>query len=404
MGRYNHLGSVALITNSAGAIFEQIRYKPYGEERGHYDASGNLQPINTCGDDGYCREYTQYDTEPISGLEYAGARFYDPALGMFLTHDPVRSAASPYGYCGGDPVNQTDPNGECPWCIAIIALAFFTVHFVLSASQAAASGANLGQSLKAGAIGGVSAFPPVGFGIAVARGQGSDYMHQMVANLTTGGIYGTVQAFEHKQYVIGSVSAVLVALELYGMYQASQQTDGLGAQPAEPGGPQGGNGAGLARAGGENESLLQKAGDYFDYYLAPKNQITPGTPEYDRALGDIAEIKYPPTREGLQTLLDTGHLYSYRPILGGAQALSGGGETFISTSLLNDVPSYAGYQLSHEYFHDLSFGLTGGPGSEWMAERFAQASNPLSTRVLQATLRQYPTTIDLYHGIVGGGL
>ncbi len=54
--------------------------------------------VNRCADDNY--EFTGYESEPVSGLEYAGARFCDPALGMFLTHDPARQFASPYAYVG----------------------------------------------------------------------------------------------------------------------------------------------------------------------------------------------------------------------------------------------------------------------------------------------------------------
>ena len=52
----DHVGSIQLITDAGGGIYEQIRYKPYGEVRGHCDADGTLQPVNTCSDDGYCRE------------------------------------------------------------------------------------------------------------------------------------------------------------------------------------------------------------------------------------------------------------------------------------------------------------------------------------------------------------
>jgi RHS repeat-associated protein len=82
-------------------VYRQIRYTPYGQIRGG----------STCGSDGSCREFTGYDTEPISGLEYAVARVYDPALGMFLTQDPMRQYPNPYAYVSWDPLNRTDPTG-----------------------------------------------------------------------------------------------------------------------------------------------------------------------------------------------------------------------------------------------------------------------------------------------------
>lgn len=39
------------------------------------------------------------------------ARHYDPQLGRFYSIDPLPSAASPYEYCGGNPVRYADPSG-----------------------------------------------------------------------------------------------------------------------------------------------------------------------------------------------------------------------------------------------------------------------------------------------------
>jgi RHS repeat-associated protein len=64
-------------------------------------------------------------TELPSGVVQMGARSYVPALGRFLTPDPVPGgSANPYDYAGQDPVNMFDLNGECvygkkhPHCIA----------------------------------------------------------------------------------------------------------------------------------------------------------------------------------------------------------------------------------------------------------------------------------------------
>jgi RHS repeat-associated protein len=53
--------------------------------------------------------------EPATGLIYARARWYDPQTGTFLTPDPSGYADSSnlYAYAAGDPVNNSDPTGEC---------------------------------------------------------------------------------------------------------------------------------------------------------------------------------------------------------------------------------------------------------------------------------------------------
>lgn len=51
---------------------------------------------------------------PASGVIQMGVRTYVPALGRFLTPDPVPGgSANAYEYAGGDPVNQFDLSGEC---------------------------------------------------------------------------------------------------------------------------------------------------------------------------------------------------------------------------------------------------------------------------------------------------
>jgi RHS repeat-associated protein len=53
-------------------------------------------------------------SEPLTGLVYARARWYDPMTGAFLTPDPegYTDSSNLYAFCAGDPVNCTDPTGE----------------------------------------------------------------------------------------------------------------------------------------------------------------------------------------------------------------------------------------------------------------------------------------------------
>ena len=46
--------------------------------------------------------------------QYLVGRYYDPATGQFLNVDPlVDETGQPYAYTGDDPVNGTDPLGQC---------------------------------------------------------------------------------------------------------------------------------------------------------------------------------------------------------------------------------------------------------------------------------------------------
>lgn len=56
-----------------------------------------------------------YRTDPDSGLLLLGARYYDPALGRFISRDPMGYAAGDpnlYRYAANNPVNASDPSGK----------------------------------------------------------------------------------------------------------------------------------------------------------------------------------------------------------------------------------------------------------------------------------------------------
>src|SRR6185437_16440934 len=51
--------------------------------------------------------------ETGTGLIYMRARWYDPALGRFISEDPAGLAGgiNPYVFAGDDPINKSDPTG-----------------------------------------------------------------------------------------------------------------------------------------------------------------------------------------------------------------------------------------------------------------------------------------------------
>jgi RHS repeat-associated protein len=161
----DHLGSTQVVTDTAGDIVEQIRYLPYGTVRGHWNRGNTL--IADPGD-GNRREFTGYISEPLSGLQSAGARVYDPDLGSFLTQDPATQFASPYSYGGGDPVNWTDPTGEDFISGLLIALVVGTLaSAAINAVIAAAQGLPLSAIGKAALGGAIAGAVGVGLGVVV---------------------------------------------------------------------------------------------------------------------------------------------------------------------------------------------------------------------------------------------
>jgi RHS repeat-associated protein len=87
-----------------------------------------------------------------TGLHYNYRRYYDPAIGRYVTQDPIGFAGGDnlYRYADADPVNQSDPTGECPACY----VACFAACMLEDAATNAITGEcnNFGDSAKSCAL------------------------------------------------------------------------------------------------------------------------------------------------------------------------------------------------------------------------------------------------------------
>ena len=132
-------GSVRL---EAGSNLNSRHYSPHGAETG--------QPGHT--PFGFCGERR----EPLTGwIIPAGYRPYDPVLMCFLAPDSEspfgRGGINPYAYCGGDPINRSDPDGHSwqTWVMAGTGIAAGILASVASLGTAAVA---LGAILAGGAM------------------------------------------------------------------------------------------------------------------------------------------------------------------------------------------------------------------------------------------------------------
>jgi RHS repeat-associated protein len=95
------LGSITSFTNTSGVINQTYVYDSFGNTS---STTGTfVQPFRYAG--------REFDTE--TGLLYYRARFYDPAIGRFISEDPVGFVAGGnfYAYVLNRPTNFRDPSG-----------------------------------------------------------------------------------------------------------------------------------------------------------------------------------------------------------------------------------------------------------------------------------------------------
>lgn len=92
--------------DAQGNIVERYEYTPYGISVPNVGASPNGVG------------YTGHVNDPETGLVYMQARYYDPAVGRFLSVDPVAAAENPtaafnrYWYANNSPYRFIDPDGK----------------------------------------------------------------------------------------------------------------------------------------------------------------------------------------------------------------------------------------------------------------------------------------------------
>ena len=112
-------GSLRALYNGSGLV-QSFSYDAWGNRRspstGNALTTSELVTANSI----TARGYTCHEHMDEFGLINMNARIYDPALGMFISVDPLAQEyynTYPYAYCGGDPVNAVDPTGESTWVV-----------------------------------------------------------------------------------------------------------------------------------------------------------------------------------------------------------------------------------------------------------------------------------------------
>jgi RHS repeat-associated protein len=226
----DHLGTPQVLTSAdTWLVAEKIVTRPYGEIGGVFDRFGT--PLAESGGD---FQFTGHRSDDATGLMYFGARWYDPALGVFVSQDPAAQFPSPYAYAGGNPLGGQDPTGTFFGFEAIIVgiILGAVIGAVVSGIQAGVNGASANQALRAALLGAaVGAASGAALGI-VGSTLAPGSIQAVAAKVVLAGysIYSAVEGIRAGQYVTGVSSLLGAALALRGI------TDALAGKtaPTEP--------------------------------------------------------------------------------------------------------------------------------------------------------------------------
>jgi RHS repeat-associated protein len=98
-------------TDQSGVFVQDAAYQPFGKT-----TSSGAQPGSTLYNS---EQWNQGDLLGAFGISQLGARLYDPAIGRFLSRDPLlvpmtAATGNPYAFASNDPVNSSDPSGLFP--------------------------------------------------------------------------------------------------------------------------------------------------------------------------------------------------------------------------------------------------------------------------------------------------
>ena len=191
--------SVVALVRPNGAIAERYSYAPFGEPS-FYEGDGDPLTESAVNN---TRLYTGRPWNADLGLYDCRMRHYDPALGRFITPDPIgaygdwNNFGNPYAYVGNNPGAFTDPLGLERWGaqsyfadVADVGYGYFLGGIVDTATAAwelrhysvggyfgdLASGAGIAASGIAGAVGAIVSDPvaAVGKGVSVFYSQFED--------------------------------------------------------------------------------------------------------------------------------------------------------------------------------------------------------------------------------------
>jgi RHS repeat-associated protein len=141
-------GSPLAATDAAGNIVWKENYRPFGDKVNNQAAAADNR-----------QWFHGKAADADTGLQYFGARYYDPVLGRFMGVDPVGfqedniHSFNKYAYGNNNPYRYVDPDGRMPVLVYALYVASVRGSIWLAQRQAGAIiAAEIGAGVATGAV------------------------------------------------------------------------------------------------------------------------------------------------------------------------------------------------------------------------------------------------------------
>jgi len=210
-------GSAQVTVDASGQVARNA-YTPYGVKR----AGSNVASAH-----GWLNQIADADT----GLTYLNARYYDPALGRFLSPDPLLNPGDPrtldpYRYADNNPVVYLDATGLSP-CDSMMSFAMGLLGH--------GCGGNHQTANNAGQVTGGFAEGSRGYVDDTKRALSADGAKAVISDVSKYGAGAptawAVEGFADNAMHVGMASQSLVAYQMYRDSRSLRQAGYYSAQP-----------------------------------------------------------------------------------------------------------------------------------------------------------------------------
>lgn len=161
----NHLGSVCLELDHAGALLSYEEYYPFGNTSYHSARGAAEVSLKRY-------RYIGKERDEETGLYYCGARYYASWLGRWTSCDPagLTDGSNVYSYVNNRPLSLSDPTGMWGWREVAVIAAVVVVGTVVTVATAGAAGPLIVGAVASVGLTGTAATVATGVAVGAIAG------------------------------------------------------------------------------------------------------------------------------------------------------------------------------------------------------------------------------------------